>query len=66
MNANGSNQTILTSHDSSDKDPAWSPNGTRIVFSRGRFDDSKIYIMNADCSNQIRLTLNGVEDSSPA
>jgi Tol biopolymer transport system component len=38
-----------------DRDPAWSPNGRYIAFSRS----GNIYVMDADGSNQIILTLGG-------
>jgi dipeptidyl aminopeptidase/acylaminoacyl peptidase len=51
MNADGSNQTRLTSG-SSDRSPAWSPDGTKIVFARA----NNIYTMNADGSGLMQLT----------
>jgi Tol biopolymer transport system component len=36
MNADGSDQTRLTSEDAADFGPAWSPDGTRIAFSSTR------------------------------
>jgi len=53
MKADGSNQTNLSNTAAGfDAFPDWSPNGSRIVFSR----DSAIWVMNADGSNKIRLT----------
>jgi Tol biopolymer transport system component len=63
MNANGSGQTQLTN--TSDSDPQFSPDGKQIVFSSFRDGDGEIYKMNADGSNQVRLTLNPAQDSSP-
>jgi uncharacterized repeat protein (TIGR01451 family) len=56
MDADGTNQTRLTTDPSSDIQPAWSPDGTKIAFVSGRFGDNQIYVMNADGSNQTRLT----------
>src|SRR4030095_13102914 len=52
MNADGTNQTSLTTDPAGDYLHAWSPDGSRIAFKRG----GHIYVMNADGSNQTRLT----------
>ena len=49
MDADGSNQTRLTSGDAA---AVWSPNGCQIVFRRG----SGIYVMDADGSHQALVT----------
>ncbi len=57
MNPDGSSQTPITSGPN-DEDPAWSPDGTKIVFVKfggGQFD---IYVMNANGSGQTNLTTN--------
>ncbi|HDH50323.1 MAG TPA: hypothetical protein ENG95_00730 [Nitrospirae bacterium] len=38
--------------------PAWSPDGKRIAFLTTRDGNPEIYVMNAECSNQKRLTRN--------
>jgi Tol biopolymer transport system component len=50
--------TKLTGNTRLNLDPAWSPDGRQIVFSSNRDDDgrSKVWMMNADGSNQKRLT----------
>src|SRR5436309_1473813 len=50
MNPDGTNNTALTSG----ADPAWSPDGTKIVFSRNVdcCRNSEIYVMDADGGNQ--------------
>ena len=46
--------------------PAWSPDGRKIAFVRVlRGDNSEIYVMNADGSNQRRLTRNPAPEFSP-
>lgn len=73
MNADGSNQTQLT-NSPYDHSPRWSPDSSRITFISIRDDPSpttcndcnvEIYSMNADGSNQTRLTNNPRFDASP-
>ena len=52
MNADGSNQTLLLDDELGVSDPAFSPDGTRIVFTKGW----QIWIMNADGSDPVQLT----------
>jgi len=66
MNADGSNQTRLTSNTANDIEPSLSFNGTRIAFSSNRDGNKEIYIMNADGSNQTRLTNNTAFDEVPS
>ena len=56
MKADGSGQRRLTRERAPDFDPAWSPDGTRIVFVSRRFGGEDILVMNADGSDQRRLT----------
>jgi Tol biopolymer transport system component len=69
MNTDGSNLINLTKsppHNFND-DPAWSPDGTKIVFTSLNDNDSnfQIYIINADGTNQIRLTNDLYIDTEP-
>jgi Tol biopolymer transport system component len=73
MNPDGSDPINLTNTEGFDAQPAWSPDGTRIVFASGRNGDSEfppanedIYLMNADGSGLVRLTENQIPDSDPA
>ena len=75
MNADGSNRVILTANSAVDAFPVWSPDGTRILFVSTRDfpgltgDTSpgfEVYVMNADGSNQTRLTNNTFADTYPS
>jgi Tol biopolymer transport system component len=70
MNADGSGLVDLTNRSSeSELRPAWSPDGTRIVFQRevaGSYHDTEIFVMNADGSGVTRLTNSPGGDELPA
>jgi hypothetical protein len=59
----------LTNHPSTDWDPAWSPEGTRLAFSSHRSGDSDIWVLdlnNADAATRFHnLTNNPAWDYSP-
>jgi dipeptidyl aminopeptidase/acylaminoacyl peptidase len=63
MDADGTHQTRLTSSPSKERQPAWSPDGSKIAF-----QSTQIYVMNADGTDQINLTPNHpyYKDSNPA
>jgi Tol biopolymer transport system component len=45
--------------------PAYSPDGRQIVFASNRYGDNEIFMMNADGSNQRRLTSSPGRDAHP-
>ena len=78
MNADGSNPVRLTVNVKLSEDgfgpvygidfgPVWSPDGTKIAFwsTRDGLANPEIYVMNADGSNPVRLTINPAEDRDP-
>jgi dipeptidyl aminopeptidase/acylaminoacyl peptidase len=56
MDNDGSNVQRLTFNDVNDREPCWSPDGTKITFHRGDYPDIEIWVMDADGSNQRQLT----------
>jgi len=73
MNSDGSNETRLTNNPVTDICLSWSPDGKNIAFASQRDDNSdlfygnsEIYVMNADGSNQTRLTNNPSFDMAPS
>lgn len=62
----GLGRTRLTSHSAIDRDPSWSPDGSRIVFTTDRDGNDEIYVMNSDGSNPVRLTDDAAADNQPA
>jgi TolB protein len=56
IDADGTHLTRLTHSPGPDFDPSWAPDGTRIAYRSERSGDSEIWVMNADGSDQRRLT----------
>lgn len=65
MNDDGSSQSQITFDPALDAAPAWSPDGTEIVFMSTRDGNPEIYLMNRDGSGEIRLTVSPQEDNGP-
>jgi len=74
INTDGTATERLTYNSEEERAPAWSPDGSRIVFScrRGALSPPvtglptfEICVMNADKSGEVRLTINGVPDLTP-
>ena len=67
VNPDGSGDTLLMPETVDDSQPAWSPDGKRIVFTRFNSADqtSEIWIVNADGTGAQRLTV-GHDDHEPA
>jgi hypothetical protein len=56
MNPDGSNQRRLTNTPEEDWHPAWSPDGTQIVFQRISGNISNVCVINADGSGYTQIT----------
>jgi Tol biopolymer transport system component len=56
VNADGGGQTRLTRHPAEEFDPAWSPDGAKIAFSRFAGRRYQIFVMDADGSDATQLT----------
>ncbi len=65
MNADGSGLTNLTNNVVDDGNPAWSADGSKIIFRRTVAANPDIYVMNADGSGQTRLTTDPQGDGFP-
>jgi hypothetical protein len=65
-NSNGTGTIRLTEEPGADVNPAWSPDGEKIVFASDRAGNREIYVMNADGTNPVRLTNHAAKDYSPA
>ncbi len=72
MDAAGGNQQNLTNNPHDDRNPVWSPDGKRIVFTSRRKQNAdehfnlEIYVMDAAGGNQQNLTNNPAEDRFPS
>jgi Tol biopolymer transport system component len=62
----GSQLEQLTTDTSSDVDPAWSVDGTRIAFTSNRTGNDDIYVMAANGTGETRLTTDLGNDVNPA
>jgi len=66
VDADGSNLVQLTSHEEHDREPAWSPDGTKIAFESRREGNWELFTMNADGSNIQNISNSPDREHHPA
>jgi Tol biopolymer transport system component len=64
INSDGSSEVRIEAP-GSDRFPSWSPDGTKLAFSSDRDGRFQIYTMNADGTNQVRITQNALHSTEP-
>ncbi len=65
VSAGGGEPTNLSDGPGFDRQPTWSPDGSRIAFTSERGGPAQIYVMDADGSDQVNLSRSAASDSSP-
>jgi WD40 repeat protein len=65
MKANGAGVTRLAIDPAHDRDPVWSPDGSKIAFVSNRAGDFDIHVMNADGTDLVALMEDLGYDTSP-
>jgi Tol biopolymer transport system component len=66
VNADGTGKTRLTRDPAEEFDPAWSPDGTKIAFSRSDGRRYQIFAMNADGTDPVQITYGDSSSSDAA
>ena len=64
MDSNGANAVRLTTAAGQDMEPDFSPDGSKIAFRSERDGNAEIYVMNADGTDQDRITFDGAPTSN--
>ena len=62
VSAEGGKAVQLTTQDSYESSPVWSPDGKQIAFASNRYGTSDLFIMNADGGEAKRLTCRSVSE----
>lgn len=65
-NANGSNRLQLTTDAALDKEPALSPDGTKVAFTSNRSGDEQIWVLDLNTSGLTNISNNSADEDDPA
>lgn len=65
MNTDGNNVARLTSWNSDDRAPSWSPDGSELAFQSNEDGDFEIYTINLNSQRIQQITTNDCDDFSP-
>jgi len=66
VNKDGTNLRQLTTGDSGDVAPAWSPSGAQVVYASGRTGKPQLYVIGADGTNNQRVSCQEAECDHPS
>lgn len=66
VNSSGGEAVRLTSQDSYESSPVWSPDGSQIAFASDRYGNFDIFIMSAEGGAAKRLTFNSASETPSA
>jgi alpha-tubulin suppressor-like RCC1 family protein/Tol biopolymer transport system component len=66
MNPDGTGLLKITNNTIDDRNPVWSPDGTKIAFTSAQTIGTNIYTMNSDGSNIVQLTNTATPNFYPA
>lgn len=64
--ATGGEAVRLTTHDSYESSPVWSPDGKQIAFASDRYGNADIFVMPAEGGSAKRLTMNSAAETPSA
>lgn len=65
INADGTEETQITTHPSSQQFPGWSPDGARITYMSNEDGDFEIFTIDVATRTKTQLTFNDVDDAFP-
>ena len=66
VSSNGGKAVRLTTHDSYESSPVWSPDGKKIAFASDRYGNADVFVMSASGGAATRLTFNSAAETPSA